>query len=250
MLSKETILANAIQFSTGQTDYQNENFVMNSHVTKYRQIRQALLEIENRHHGLRKIKLDIRRDNIKIQKLKRDLESCTDELEAELIRVDIEDFESDQEIRKRKLERQEKEIDCFVKRVQENVEKEEDIQKYFDQDPEEEKKYWVARMGKQAAMDILSFGRISTGNLDSISMLPEEEQLQILSIGFQYSNLLGGQLAKIEGTTREYTQQLLSDNSNLRLPTFDGIEDNMELKMINSLKQIVEQKKLKGEWNE
>jgi len=52
-------------------------------------------------------------------------------------------------------------------------------------------------MGKQAAMDILSFGRISTGNLDSIAMLPEEDQLQILSIGFQYSNLLGGQLAKI-----------------------------------------------------
>ena len=247
MLSKETILANAIQFSTGQTDYQNENFVMNSHVTKYRQIRQALLEIENRYHGLRKIKLDIRRDDIKIAKLKKDLEVVTDELEAELIRIDIEDFESDQEIRKRKLVRQEQEIDVFVKRVQDNVEKEEDIQKYFDQDPEEERKYWVARMGKQAAMDILSFGRISTGNLDSIAMLPEEEQLQILSIGFQYSNLLGGQLAKIEGTTREYTQQLLSDNSNLRLPTFDGIEDNMELKMINSLKEIVEQKKLKGE---
>lgn len=247
MLSKETILANAIQFSTGQTDYQNENFVMNSHVTKYRQIRQALLEIENRYHGLRKIKLDIRRDDVKIAKLRKDLEVVTDELEAELIRIDIEDFESDQEIRKRKLERQEQEIDVFVRRVQDNVEKEEDIQKYFDQDPEEERKYWVARMGKQAAMDILSFGRISTGNLDSIAMLPEEEQLQILSIGFQYSNLLGGQLAKIEGTTREYTQQLLSDNSNLRLPTFDGIEDNMELKMINSLKEIVEQKKLKGE---
>jgi hypothetical protein len=102
-------------------------------------------------------------------------------------------------------------------------------------------------MGKQAAMDILSFGRISTGNLDSISMLPEEEQLQVLSIGFQYSNLLGGQLAKIEGKTRDYTKQLLGDNDNLRLPTFDGIEDNMELKMINSLKEIVEQKKLKGE---
>ena len=247
MLSKETILQNAIQFSTGQTDYQNENFVMNSHVTKYRQIRQALLEIENRYHGLRKIRLDIRRDDIKIAKLKLDLETCTDELEAELIRIDIEDFETDQEIRKKKLERQEQEIDVFVKRVQENVENEEDIQRYFDQDPEEERKYWVARMGKQAAMDILSFGRISTGNLDSISMLPEEEQLQVLSIGFQYSNLLGGQLAKIEGKTRDYTKQLLADNDNLRLPTFDGIEDNMELKMINSLKEIVEQKKLKGE---
>jgi len=125
MLSKETILANAIQFSTGQTDYQNENFVMNSHVTKYRQIRQALLEIENRYHGLRKIKLDIRRDDIKIAKLRKDLETVTDELEAELIRIDIEDFESDQEIRKRKLVRQEQEIDVFVRRVQDNVEKEE-----------------------------------------------------------------------------------------------------------------------------
>ena len=246
MLSKETILKNAIKFSTGQTDYQNENFVMNSHVTKYRQIRQALLEVENRHHGLRKIKLDLRRDDIKIAKLNKDLETTTDELEAELIRIDIEDFESDQEIRKRKLHRQEMEIDCFVRRVQENVENEEDIEKYFDQDPEEEEKYWIARMGKQAAMDILSFGRISTGNLDSISMLPEEQQLQILSIGFQYANLLGGQLSKIEGSTREYTQHLLSDQSNLRLPTFDGIEDNMQLKMISSLKEIVEQKKLKG----
>ena len=246
MLDKKTILENAVKFSTGQTDYQNENFVMNSHVTKYRQVRQALLEIENRYHGIRKIKLDVRRDEIKIKALQRDLEKCEDELEAELIRIDIEDLESDNEIRKRKLHRQEQEIDVFVKRVQDSVENEEDIQRYFDQDPEEERKYWIARMGKQAAMDILSFGRISTGNLDSIAMLPEEEQLQILSIGSQYSNLLGGQLAKIEGKTREYTQQLLSDSSNLRLPTFDDIEDNMELKMINSLKEIVEQKKLNG----
>jgi len=246
MLSKEIILENAVKFSTGQTDYQNENFVMNSHVTKYRQVRQALLEIENRYHGIRKIKLDVRRDEIKIKALQRDLEKCEDDLEAELIKIDIEDLLSDNEIRKRKLYRQEQEIDVFVNRVQQEVENEEDIQRYFDQDPEEERKYWIARMGKQAAMDILSFGRISTGNLDSIAMLPEEEQLQILSIGFQYSNLLGGQLAKIEGTTREYTQQLLADPKNLRLPTFDGIEDNMQLKMINSLKEIVEKKKLKG----
>ena len=105
MLDKKTILENAVKFSTGQTDYQNENFVMNSHVTKYRQVRQALLEIENRYHGIRKIKLDVRRDEIKIKALQRDLEKCEDELEAELIRIDIEDLESDNEIRKRKLHR-------------------------------------------------------------------------------------------------------------------------------------------------
>lgn len=246
MLSKETILANATKFATGQTDYQNEHFVMNSHVTKYRQIRQALLEIENRYHGIRKIKLESRRDEIKLKMLQRDLDACEDEYQAEMIKLDMEDVRSDIEIRNRKMHRAEQEIDIFIKRVQDNVENEEDIARYFDQDPEEEKKYWIARMGKQAAMDILSFGRISTGNLDSISMLPEEEQLQILSIGFQYSNLLGGQLAKIEGTIREHTQELLANTKDLRLPTFDGIEENMELKLINSLKEIVEKKKLSG----
>lgn len=139
MLSKETILANAIQFSTGQTDYQNENFVMNSHVTKYRQVRQLLLEIENRYHGMRKIELDIRRDDLRIQKIERDILKSDDQIEIELLKIDIEDIKSDNEIRKRKLARQEQEIDCFVKRVQDNIEKEEDIAKYFDQDPEEEK---------------------------------------------------------------------------------------------------------------
>ena len=65
MLDREKILETAVLFASGQTDYQNENFVMNSHVTKYRQVRQALLEIENRYHAIRKIKLDFRRDEVK-----------------------------------------------------------------------------------------------------------------------------------------------------------------------------------------
>ena len=70
-------------------------------------------------------------------------------------------------------------------------------------------------------------------------MLPEEQQLQILSIGFQYSNLLGGQLAKIEGKTRDYTKHLLADENNLRLPTFEGIEEQMQVKLLTSLQGIV-----------
>jgi hypothetical protein len=246
MLSKEQILSNAIKFATGQTDYQNEHFVMNSHVTGFRQIRQALLEIENRYHGIRKIKLDVRRDEVRLKKLRKDIAECEDPLEAELWQIDVEDVEVDQEIRHRKIARAEQELDIFIKKIQECVENEEDIARYFDGDPEEEEKYWVARMGKQAAMDILSFGRISVGNLDSISMLPEEQQLQILSIGFQYSNLLGGQLAKIEGKTREYTKHLLADENNLRLPTFEGIEEQMQLKLLTSLQGIVSGTK-KGE---
>ena len=220
MLSKETILSNATKFCTGQTDYQNENFVMNSHVTKYRQIRQALLEIENRHHGIRKIKLDVRRDEIKIKALQRDLEKCEDELEAELIRIDIEDLESDNDIRKRKLQRQEIEIDVFVKRVQEEVENEEDIQRYFDQDPEEERKYWIARMGKQAAMDIVSYGRIGSGNMTSIMDMPEEDQVRALEVAVQYSAMIGGGIDKLNKIIAPTIQNQLSTQG-IHLPKLE-----------------------------
>jgi hypothetical protein len=76
---------------------------------------------------------------------------------------------------------------------------------------------------------MMSFGRISVGNLDSISMMPEEDQLKALSIGFQYSNLLGSQLQKIERALKPAANELLRDPNNFTLPSWEGIEDTMNI---------------------
>ncbi len=47
-----------------------------------------------------------------------------------------------------------------------NLNNPEDIKKSIKHDPIEERRYWMVRMAKQAAMDIISYGRIGSGNLD------------------------------------------------------------------------------------
>ena len=57
--------------------------------------------------------------------------------------------------------------------------------------------YWIARMGKQAAMDIISYGRIGSGNMTSIMDMPEEDQVETLGIAVKYSGMIGGGIDKL-----------------------------------------------------
>ena len=43
-----------------------------------------------------------------------------------------------------------------------------------------EREYWVQRLGKQAAMDMIAYGRVGVGNMDSIVMLNKEDQRNAL----------------------------------------------------------------------
>ena len=45
-------------------------------------------------------------------------------------------------------------------------------------------------MGKQAAMDMVSYGRITTGNMDSLTLMPEEDQLEALHIATRDSSMI------------------------------------------------------------
>jgi hypothetical protein len=42
-------------------------------------------------------------------------------------------------------------------------------------------------MAKQAMLDMISYGRIGTGNLDSILMMSAEQQKQVLSLASSYT---------------------------------------------------------------
>ena len=57
--------------------------------------------------------------------------------------------------------------------------------------------YWIARMGKQAAMDIISYGRIGSGNMTTIMDMPEEDQVETLGVAVQYSGMIGGGIDKL-----------------------------------------------------
>ena len=52
----------------GMTHEQIKNFVVNSHVTENRKLRQVLVEVERRNHEKKKVLFDIERKKIEIER--------------------------------------------------------------------------------------------------------------------------------------------------------------------------------------
>ena len=79
----------------GMTHEQIKNFVVNSHVTDKRKLRQTLTEISTRNHERKKLFLDIERKRIKIEQLEAGLEIEDDPYARRLMQCDIEEFKLD-----------------------------------------------------------------------------------------------------------------------------------------------------------
>ena len=90
-------------------------------------------------------------------------------------------------------------------------------------------------MGKQAAIDIYANGRIGIGNMDSIAMMREEDQIYAVSIAMQYSGMLNAGIAKVQNSMKPQIDKMLTDGEPPRFPTFDNIEDNLNLELFNQL---------------
>ena len=127
------------------------------------------------------------------------------------------------------------ELDAFMQWIHKNFKSMEDLIEAAEYNEEEERKYWIARMGKQAAMDVYCTGRIGVGNLDSIAMMREDDQYATLNIAMQYSGLLNAGIGKIQNELKPQIDKMMVDGSAPRIPTFDGVEDKLDLKLYEQL---------------
>jgi len=68
---------------------------------------------------------------------------------------------------------------------------------YSDEQDKFEQELWTNRLGKQAALDILFYGRVGIGNMDAILQMPEDQQAETLLLATNYASEL-----------QDYQQQL------------------------------------------
>lgn len=216
------------------SNYQMDNFVVKSQVTDYRQVRQILLELSGRYDVLKQSEIDLEKLEITKDKIEYELSECEDQFEKRFLELDLKRCIKDIEAIKRRRVTQVSDYNFFADKIKHRFKTKEEL-KEFIENPEEEKKYWIARMGKQAAIDILSLGRISVGNMDSIAMMSEDDQVKVLSVAVQYSGLMSVGMNKLQQQFQPYLKEL-SDNSSKLIPTFDKIEENLNVKLINDLK--------------
>lgn len=207
------ILETAIQQDSGQTDFQSRHFVANSQITPYKKVKQSLMELEVRYHAYHEIRASLRRAEIMRQKLLIEKDKQSDPLDAELIQIDIDKNDYDITVWKRKLRQAEYEINTFLSIVKEHAKTPEELEYYKGHNEEEERQYWIARMAKQAAMDIISFGRVGSGNMDSIAMMDPKDQLAALTSAVEYSGLINAGLHKISVSTQKTVDAYLATSS-------------------------------------
>ena len=219
----------------GMTHEQIKNFVVNQHVTSARQLRQVLTEVSTRNHERKKLLLDIERKKVTIDQLEAKLETVDDPYEKRMMEIDLEEWHLDIGRFKIALRQHDNEMEAFMEWVNKTYGDFEDLKKASTYDEEEERKYWIARMGKQAAMDVYVTGRIGIGNLDSIAMMREEDQYATLNIAMQYSGLLNAGIGKIQNELKPQFDKMMTVGSAPRIPTFDNVEDNLDLKLFEQL---------------
>ena len=219
----------------GMTHEQIKNFVVNSHVTDKRKLRQVLVEVERRNHDRKKVVLDKKRKEVEIARLEDRLNVTDDPYERQLMEFDIEEYKLDLNKFQVSLHQYDNEMQAFMDWINKHWGSIEEVEKAAEYTEDDERKYWIARMGKQAAMDVYTTGKIGTGNLDSIAMMREDDQYATLNVAMQYSGLLSAGISKIQNELRPHLDKLMMDGSSPRIPTMEGIEDNLNLKLYEQL---------------
>ena len=191
------VLSASMRFNSGMTEYECEHFVADPQLTPWRKVRQALMELETRYHAYMENRNSLRKAEILRKRLNRDMPELPDELDRELMQIDMEKNDYDISIWKRKLRQSELELKYFLNVVEKYVDDEHPLEYYCEENHQEVRMYWIARMGKQAAMDIISYGRIGSGNMTTIMDMPEEDQVETLGVAVQYSGMIGGGIDKL-----------------------------------------------------
>jgi len=226
---KDQLMEFALDVEEPYSDFQMTNFVLNTQITNYRILRQAILEIESRSQVVFTIDLAVRRNEAEIEQFDEELDSWNGKpADKKLIELERERTVYDLRINKKRLLQAQSELDLLTSKVEQAYGSMENVKHELEDNAEDkEKHYWVSRLAKQAAMDIVAQGRIGVGNMDAISNMDEEHQVECLATALQYNNRLQLGMQEIEKSVQA---GLLENQSTL--PKFDvpNITDRLMMK--------------------
>ena len=177
--------------------YKAENFVGGAQITPYAKLKQWLLELRGREDIVEHLEYTVRKQELEIEIQENSKEYLTDPKRKELVDLTIADMRIDLRKYRRNLRDAHIERQAFVDLIKDFLESEEsklpdgssliDVIGNKELEHKYEHEYWTVRMAKQAMLDMVSYGRIGTGNLDSILMMEPEQQKQVLSLASSYT---------------------------------------------------------------
>ena len=206
-------------------------FVGQAQITPYSKLRQYLLEIKSKEESIENIEYEIAKYDVEVRRFKRMAEEAHDELDRELASVESWNSERNHIMSKRRLQDWYLERQHLLDLLEEFLESEEALvpdgsgrtfMDILNTDEEDlyEAQYWTNRLAKQAATDMIFYGRIGTGNMDAILSVGPEQQSDILALTMDYSTKLQSYNLQLQNIAEENLRlQGKVDTKELLTPT-------------------------------
>jgi hypothetical protein len=176
----------------GMSDFQIKNFVVNAQLTPLKQLQQAAMEAHLRSENMRKSAIELKKIGLKIRKLEKAKAEAEDDIDQEMIDLELDVLNEKINAVNKEQTRIARELKSFQEVIDffnDNY----DIEKMIEMKDTLDIDYWVKRLSKQAAMDIIATGRIGTGNLSAMLDMPED----IFTICVKETYALTNRLAKV-----------------------------------------------------
>lgn len=191
------LLETAENISFALPKYKAENFVGGAQITPYAKLKQWLLELRGREDIVEHLEYTVQKQELEIEIQEESKEFVTDTKRKKLIDLTIADMNVDLRKFKRNLKDAYIERQGFLDLIKDFINSEDsklpdgtnliDVIGNKELEHKYEHEYWTVRMAKQAMLDMVAYGRIGTGNLDSILMMDPEQQKQVLSLASSYT---------------------------------------------------------------
>lgn len=195
-------------------------FVGETQITPFSKLRQWLLEVKSREEAIEKLEYDIDKWQIEIDRHQHYAKEAKDEFDRREHELEARELSRNQIMTKRRLINWYLERQQIIDLITEFLESDEALlpdgsgrtyMDIMDTDEEDlyEAEYWTNRLAKQAATDLLFYGRVGTGNMDAILSMAPEQQTDTLSLAMSY----GTQLQQISANLQLNIDQKLSIES-------------------------------------
>lgn len=187
----------ALTKSNATPRFKLKYFVGGAQLTPYAMLKQWFMELRAREESIDSIKIKLKKSEILVKQEQEKLEYASTEIQKELVDLEALDKKNDCFRYQRQLRDFISERDDLIELIKEFCES--DYGKLPDGTPlmkvfgnkqleeEFEYQYWTIRMAKQAALDVMFYGRINEGNMDAILMMNPDQQKQVLSLATQHA---------------------------------------------------------------
>lgn len=191
----ETFLQLEPLITSGMSTFQMENFVVNDSITPYRKLRQAMMEVKARMEVLANGEFDLQENQLKLKKAQLEAAQLTG-IDKEIKEIEVKrlDYIINRTSTLRRQQTQEAEffmsiVDSLIAELG-GLDKAKELLSDPKVQYEQEADYWVKRLGRGVYSDLINFGTISKGVVESISCLPLEQQKEIVRVALSQQESL------------------------------------------------------------